>query len=394
MGEERKHHRISMSQWSTLAVCPHFMPSQKPSPEADSGVAAHRLAEETYRAVQGLPPEEAFKHEHQPTPQSAWCAYRWRRLQDMADIPEPERGQYAATCAVEMKLTIQQTDPLIDGIYGFADFVRLLRRQSDGQLIQIAVADFKTFSDGTKNFDEQLAGYAVAVASTIPNATDDIQVMLITNHGAVKRDTMMVTTLGWCRRIAVDVVTKYLCRDRFEKVLNPKCKYCANYPCKGALAIAAAVDPVFERLKLTAQDMNAHPETVPLILSSLEEVQKLVDETKANAMAAIKTHGVKEPGKDGLDKWSIGNDDCRYSVVQSLGSRKIPNSEAAMLELVLKQRILDTEQFVNACTVKVAALETALKKSTGKKPDEIRKMLADSGLVERGKTSESLKRVA
>ena len=394
MSEERKHHRISMSQWSTLAVCPHFVPSQKPSPEANLGTAAHRLAEETYRAVQGRPPEEAFGREDPSLPQSAWCAYRWRRLQDMEDIPEPEREGCAASCAVEMKLAIQQTDPLVDGIYGFADFVRLVRRRSDGQLVRITVADFKTFSDGSRSFDEQLAGYAVAVASTIPGATDDIRVELVTNHGAVRRDTMTETTLGACRRIAVDVVMKYLCRDRFDRVVNPKCKYCANYPCSGALAIAKAVDPVFERLKLTPKDMDASPESIPAILGALEEVQRLVDETRANAVAAIKAHGRKEAAKDGLPMWSVGTDDCRYAVVQRLGSRKIPAPGAAIAELVRKRRLLDEESFVRACSVKVSALETELKKATGKKAAEVGKMLEDFGLVERGATSEQLKRIA
>ena len=75
MGNEVKHHRLSMSQWCTLAVCPHFVPSRKPSPEADSGSEAHREAAEIYSKIcgDGGKPEDAFKHEGK-YPQAAWCA--------------------------------------------------------------------------------------------------------------------------------------------------------------------------------------------------------------------------------------------------------------------------------------------------------------------------------
>lgn len=398
MSEKVKHHRISMSQWSTLAVCPHFVPSHKPSPDAEAGGEAHQEAEEIWRKIQGYPAEEAFKFENASRPQTAWCAWRWRKLQLLEDIPESERERYAAACAVEMKLTIQQTDPLIDGIYGYADFVRLLRSKQDGSLKRITVADFKTFSDGTKNFDEQLAGYAVAVASTIPDAKDEIEVELITNHGAVKRDTMSRTTLGECRRIAVDVVMKYLCKDRFEKVLNPKCKYCEKYPCEGAIQIVKAVVPEIARLKMTARDLDENPGTIPLVLASLEEVQKLIDQTKANAQDSIKKHGTLSKTKDGLDCWTIGTDDCAYEVRQSLGSRKIPNVQDAFYKIVTSPEDgvprLDADTFHGCCTLKVSSVESALKKAGGLKPDGVKELFERLQIIERGKTSESLKRIA
>ena len=403
MMEEKKHHRLSMSQWSTLAVCPHFVPSQKPSDEANAGTEAHEEVEEIYKKVMAL--GEALtdidsiysacaKYENPSRPQTAWCAARWIMRARLEDIPEGERDNYHSACAVEMKLTIQDTDPLIDGIYGYADFVRLLRRKSDGQLVRITVADFKTFSDGTRQYDEQLAGYAVAVASTIPNATDDVAVELITNHGAIRADSGIDTTLGECRRTAVDVVQKYLCRERFEKVLNPKCKYCKHYPCAGAVALAKAVDPTFEKLKISEAELDANPESVPVVLSALEEVQKLVDATRATAVEIIKKHGERTISNDGLERWTVGDDTCKYEVRQSLGSRKVESPQNAFDVVCEKEKLISLTEFLGACTVKVSGLESALKKATEKKPNEVKQLMDDLGLVSRGATTTTLKRIA
>ena len=117
MANEVKHHRISMSQWSTLAVCPHFVPSRKPSPEADEGTAAHKEAAEIYSRIIDGKPSDAFKHEGK-YPQAAWCAAAYRSLALCDDLDaRPADGQ-TVSCAVEVKVAIQQTDPLVDGIYG------------------------------------------------------------------------------------------------------------------------------------------------------------------------------------------------------------------------------------------------------------------------------------
>ena len=388
MSEEIKHHRLSMSQWTALAVCPHFVPTKKPSPEADAGTAAHKEAADIYAAIQDSDcPEEAFAHEGE-YPQAAWCAYNYRLMQT-ADIPE---GVQAA-CAVEMKLTIQDTDPLVDGIYGYADFVRLERWAKDNTLKRIVVADFKTFSDGTRNFDEQLAGYAVAVASTIPDAGDDTPVELVTLHGLARKRTVSATTLGECRRVAVDVVLRYLCKDRFPKAVNPKCKYCAHYPCEGAVQLLAAVQPRLETLRLSAADMDADPKAVPVILATLEEVEKLIDATKANAAACIKKHGEHSITKDGLGCWTLGDDDCRYEVRESLGSRKMADAKTAWDALIEKSQLMPSD-LLECCTMSVGKVTAAIRKKSGLTPKEAGAFLDSLNIVARGKTSESLKRTA
>lgn len=395
MANEVKHHRISMSQWSTLAVCPHFVPSRKPSPEADEGSAAHKEAAEIYSIIshEDGKPEDAFKHEGK-YPQAAWCAsaYRGMALCDDLDA-RPANGQ-TVSCAVEVKVAIQQTDPLVDGIYGYADFVRLLRRE-DGSLMEVTVADFKTFSDGTRNYDEQMAGYAVAVASTIPDAGDDVPARLYTLHGLARRSTVTLTTLGECRRVAVDTVMKYLCRDRFPKVTNPRCKYCQNYPCAGAIQMLKAVQPEFASLKLTADAMDADPQSVPLTLAALEEVQKLIDATKETAAASIKKHGTKGLTKDGLPKWELGTDDCKYEVRESLGSRKIPDVQKAIRKLTeAGAGLVSQDDLIGICSMPVGKMETLMRKALSLKPFALADMLVRLGIIERGPNTETLKRIA
>lgn len=395
MGNEVKHHRISMSQWSTLAVCPHFVPSRKPSPEADAGTAAHKEAAEIYSKISGPggKPEDAFKHEGK-YPQAAWCAsaYLGMALCDDLDA-RPADGQ-TVSCAVEVKVAIQQTDPLVDGIYGYADFVRLLRRE-DGSLMEVTVADFKTFSDGTRNYDEQMAGYAVAVASTIPDAGDDVPARLYTLHGLARKSTVTITTLGECRRLAVDTVMKYLCRDRFPKVTNPRCKYCQKYPCDGAIQLLKSVLPEFATRKLTEADMDADPQGVPLTLAALEEAQKLIDATKETAAAIIKKHGTKGITKDGLPKWELGTDECRYEVREALGSRKIPDVPAACGELSMKSNgEITKDALIGICSMPVGKLETLVRKTLGKGPKEAGEWLASLGIVARGPNTETMKRIA
>ena len=392
MSEEVKHHRISMSQWSALAVCPHFVPTKKSSPEAEEGTAAHKEAAEIYAKIQGGEPETAFDHpcKHE---QSAWCAARYRMLQLLRDVPDDEREKLTAACAVEMKLTIMQTDPLIDGIYGYADFVRLLRDKESGKLMEVAVADFKTFSDGTRNYDEQLAGYAVAVASTIPEAGDDVAVKLYTEHGLARRETVSICNLGDCRRIAVDTVMKYLCRDRFPKVLNPKCKYCSHYPCEGAIQMLKAVQPEFARLQLTEKAMDADPESVPLTLAALEDVQRLIDSTKETAKACIKKHGLCSVSKDGLPVWELGTDDCLYEVRTSLGTRKIPDVQK-VFDLIIDGNRISEKDLESICSMPVGKLETLLKQKLRLKPMEAKDLIDRLNIIERGANTESLKRVA
>ena len=390
--KEIKHHRLSMSQWTALAVCPHFQPSKKPSPEADEGTAAHKEAADIYMKIRDGEAGDAYAHEGK-YPQAAWCAAAYKNLQDMKDLPSVPDGATAA-CAVEMKLSIQQTDPLIDGIYGYADFVRLLRG-ADGNILNVTVADFKTFSDGTRNFDEQLAGYAVAVASTIPDAVDEIPVKLITIHGLARRLTESNTTLGQCRRVAVDTVMKYLCRDRFPKVLNDKCRYCANYPCEGAVKMLKAVQPELAGLQLDAASMDADPESIPLTLAALEDVQKLIDATRATATECIKKHGTKGVTKDGLDCWTVGGDDCRYEVRQSLGSRKIPDVPRAVNAIIDdSDRKIAVIDLLGICSMPVGKAETLVRKSLGLKPKDAGERLARLGIIERGPNTESLKRIA
>lgn len=391
MSEEVKHHRISMSQWSTLAVCPHFVPTKKSSPEADQGTEAHRETAAIYAKIQDGEPETAFDHPCKYE-QAAWCAARYRMLQKLRDVPEEQRESLSAACAVEMKLTIMQTDPLIDGIYGYADFVRLLRDRESGKLMEVAVADFKTFSDGTRNYDEQLAGYAVAVASTIPEAGDDVAVKLYTEHGVARRETVSVCTLGDCRRIAVDTVMKYLCRDRFPKVLNPKCKYCSHYPCEGAIQMLKAVQPELARLQLTETAMDAAPLSVPLTLAALEDVQRLIDQARATAAKCIKKHGIPYV-TDGLPRWKLGTDYCMYEVRTSLGTRKIPDLPKVFDMLIDGSRI-DLRTLLGICSMPVGKLETLLKTQLKLKPQEAKKLIDDLNIVERGANTEVLKRIA
>lgn len=396
MADDVKHHRLSMSQWSALAVCPHFVPTKKPSPEANQGTEAHAEVKEIWDIIKddGFSPKDAYVYEKK-YPQSAWCASKWKYLQLMEDIPEPLRCGLTSYCAAEQKLTIRDTDPLVDGIYGYADFVRLLRRNDGSALAEIMVADFKTFSDGTKNYDEQLAGYAVAVASTIPDATDETVVKLVTAHGAVKHTSMTVCTLGDCKRIAVDTVMKYLSRFRFPKVVNPKCRYCDHYPCEGALQLAAAVQPELQKLKLGRADMDRNPESIPLILASLEEVQKLIDETKANASECIKRNGRKGVTKDGLPRWEIGDDDCKYEVRESLGSRKIGDVNYAFESIKANgQGKITDEMLRKICSMPVGKLEAMIRKALLLTANEVSEMLTDLELIERGANTETLKRIA
>ena len=395
MGNEVKHHRLSMSQWCTLAVCPHFVPSRKPSPEAAEGTAAHREAAEIYSRISadGGKPEDAFKHEGK-YPQAAWCASAYRGMALCEDLDaKPADGQ-TVSCAVEVKVAIQQTDPLVDGIYGYADFVRLLR-DKDGSLMEVTVADFKTFSDGTRNYDEQMAGYAVAVASTIPDAGDDVPARLYTLHGLAKRSTVTITTLGECRRVAVDTVMKYLCRDMFPKVTNPRCKYCQKYPCDGAIQLLKSVLPEFASRKLTEAEMDADPQGVPLTLAVLEEAQKLIDSTKETAAAIIKKHGTRGHTKDGLPKWELGTDDCKYEVREALGARKIPDVQKAMRKLEEAGGGLVTQDaLIGICSMPVGKMETLMRKALSLKPFALADMLVRLGIIERGPNTETMKRIA
>lgn len=391
------HHELGMSRWSTLVTCPHFSPKEGEKNELSSeGTNAHKDLELILKGEKHIGDEGNNES-------AEWCAnYLWNGY--VKNNPLYETVWWSS----EQRVEIQGIDPLLNGIFGTADFIAYMKplQNNEDKRNCLVIADFKTFGNGKECFDEQLAGYAVGVLGFVHGVKKpdgfkflqkdfkNLKVELVTCHGAIHFAKRLETTIDECVQTSKDVIGKYYHRVEIEPAVNTKCKYCCHYPCQAHQKIARIEEQkkTDERYKniLTSsvEDLEQDNTKIPVLLAYIEELEKMCKNAKANCVQAVKEIG-EETEKDGLKNWKVSFSDSSVEVMQKNGNRKISDILSAWDSV---KSSVDQMQFLGICTCKVTDLISLFAKSANIKKAEAEQKLNDCGIFERGKPKEEISR--
>lgn len=187
------HHKYSPSKYPAWSQCVHYDPAQTTSSEAKQGTDAHNELELDLNGI-----EEASN------PTVRWAVEQIKLLV----------GDDMSMLKTEIRL---EADLLHNGdnIFGKADIAWI---DSNGVL---HIGDFKTFSDGTKDYIPQLKGYA----ALYNGATKDV--VLHVFHGGSKKVETVETTINECIEDTVKLLKNVIDKDG-ERRLCDWCQYCSK----------------------------------------------------------------------------------------------------------------------------------------------------------------------
>lgn len=195
MSDTRQHHKDGFSQWPSIAQCNGFANANRESKQANEGTMIHAMAELSYTHCEDVQNETAL-----------WVA-DWL-LNNENGIP----------WKVEKRVEITDCGRLT-GIFGAPDYWQI---NND----MIRVADLKSFSDGSKDYFAQLAGYALAIA-TDHKITLDSTCELTVLHGLTKRAETRYYTVLECLDIAKDIYSRRYDNGNQHTICDA-CAFCSR----------------------------------------------------------------------------------------------------------------------------------------------------------------------
>lgn len=231
MSDNLQHHKDGFSQWPNIAQCNGFVNGKRESEEASKGTRIHKETGDCYLNKEGVYCETAL-----------WAS-RW--------LVENENFK---CWFVEQPVMITDCGRLT-GVYGTPDFYQL-----NGDSIR--VADLKSFSDGSKDYFSQLAGYALAIA-TMNKMPLDTSCELTVLHGLVKRAETRWYTVGECLDVARHIFSKRYDYGDAHTICDA-CKHCVRATdgtCKaqGAIIEATKVDMAPITFPVSQEQLIANP---------------------------------------------------------------------------------------------------------------------------------------
>lgn len=210
------HHPLSPSKWPAWAKCPCF--DSKPAGRAaEAGIRAHAFLAWLLNDCQG-PAPHALPDEIN--------AATWAAGQVLGFY-----GEYTEPMMIEQRVEIQDSHDSLIGIFGTPD-VALLDHKDE-----LCVIDFKFCGDGSKNYTPQLAGYAIAIASSrcpkdSPPYWITDHVKLITLNGLSRTVSVVKTRILNVLSDAVRIVQARQNPDRQPSACE-WCEWCAEYRVNG-----------------------------------------------------------------------------------------------------------------------------------------------------------------
>lgn len=258
------HHELGMSRWSAWAVCPCFT-SGAETDDAKAGTALH----EKLHAVLAGKDMVALDETDAGDRAVRWAADEIRKCL-------PEGSALHSEDRVEIPESMSET---LGGIFGTADawFV-------DDAANSINVFDFKSMSrDNGEDLYPQLMGYAIAIASTLPERGKGMTVVMHILHGGVFRHTFIETDMGACIRQGEAIVARHLMADGDADAEMPSrwCRYCGR--CAGCRAMNGELGMASNAVALAR--LSA-PRRLDLIERLEAMLKKAKDEAKAEIEAA------------------------------------------------------------------------------------------------------------
>lgn len=162
----RSHHPKSPSRYPAWAECPCWESDGATSQAASAGTAVHEQA------------QRYIESGEEPNDKTA----RWFGDSVIALAGTVE--------GIECEIKFIGLHGMLSGVFGYVDATFI----KDGVR---HIVDFKTFSDGSKNYRPQLEGYAAMLLDSSASNRDE-RVVLHILHGGIWRDESWMTSVGEC----------------------------------------------------------------------------------------------------------------------------------------------------------------------------------------------------
>lgn len=326
MNEERKHSSLGPSNYPAWEQCCHYDSDDNQRNDASLGTRIHEQAEAYIN--DGVEPENSTAHWFGDT------------------ILQIANGNSVYT---ETKLSY-------DDIWGYADAM-----WEDDDVWHIA--DFKSFSDGTKDYSAQLCGYA---ALSWPRPCDDYilehpegwhKVVLHILHGMSRQVETIETTYEECQQRTLRILNARRSKSS-QPVINSYCQFCKHI--KECKAVNNAVQTVSDN-GVTFNELNLCQKLV--VLDAVDKLSKSIrDEAKRMASengGAIEMTGIKYELKPWGGK-SVCRDLCALAGdVASPVFTRFDDEEQEANEIPFNG--IDSESLIKLCDLPKTRLISELK---------------------------------
>lgn len=324
------HHEESPSRYPAWAECLDWVGDGGQTTDATIGTDTHKEIQDD---LDGKSEAESFK--------ARWAV---RVLHELAGEDTP----------IQSEVHLVGNVGRVKGIYGTADAIF---SDHDGVL---HIADFKTFSDGTKDYRPQLYGYAAL--SAMGSSDWDRKVVFHILHGGICKVETFESTIGWCTKYVEELLARH--DGCHGPCLCSWCSFC------GKVKECSQVNNAVQVVKDNSPDVFGRM-TLCQKLVVLDAVDKMSKELRESAKdLARKNGGVLEQKDDN------GNVQIRYEmkpwagkpVCEDLGllagrAKSITlmhkNRKGDFIEVPCKG--LTPEEFLKLCEVGKTSLVEAIK---------------------------------
>lgn len=242
---KEKHHELGPSVYPMLEQCPCFLREQSSGKDASAGKEIHEQV------------QKAVETGEEPTNDTArWMASKVKELAGNAEVQ-------CEKLVEGYPLVTNKPSPVADSLVGIFGTTDAFWIDEDGVP---NFADYKSFSDGTKDYFAQLRGYAALWGSGC-GKRDGVKLHVL--HGMIWKCETIESTIDEC----IDKTIEILSRKGLP-VINPFCSFCAN--ASKCPACSRAVSTVgnevqFSKMSLTQQ------------LVVCENVEAIIKKVKAEA---------------------------------------------------------------------------------------------------------------
>lgn len=283
MNKEKVHSPFGPSNYPAWEQCCHYDSDDNERSDSELGTKIHEEAEDYL--VLGREPDNATA--------------RW-----FGDTILQFVGEHFRTLSVEVRLSNRDGD-----IWGYADVVWI-----DNRVLHIA--DFKSFSDGTKDYSAQLCGYGSLfrqcrgferIGEFMCNTKDDDKIVLHILHGMSRQVETIETTYKECDERVASILSRRIGMNA-EPRINSYCQFCKHI--KECKAVNNAVQTVSDN-SVTFNELNLCQKLV--VLDAVDKLSKSIRE-EAKRIASENGGSIEMTGiKYELKPWggkSVCSDLC------------------------------------------------------------------------------------
>lgn len=250
---KEKHHELGPSIYPMLEQCSCFKREQTSGKDAATGRDIHEQV------------QKAIETGEEPTNDTArWMVSKVKELAGDAEVQCEKRVE--GYPLVDGK-SPSVADSLV-GIFGTTDAFWI---DDDGVPNFV---DYKSFSDGTKDYFAQLRGYAALWGSGC-GKRDGVKLHIL--HGMIWKCETIESTIDECINKTIEILSR-----KDLPAVNPFCSFCSNVgkcpACSKAIAIASN-EMQFSKLSVTQQ------------LVVCDSVESIIKKVKADARKMCEANG-------------------------------------------------------------------------------------------------------